>query len=168
MLLKKLQKKDTNNNTGHGNNENQCTHLNEINGVCKWNQFQKYCNAMSGNMQVTTDRWCANAYANNAPNCIAPFFWSFTSVLHACWLVSMVIQLNYTINAQIFLIVCLRKQKKNKNDFFYKKWNKKSHTSGTSIAFGGRFEWNANTRAALKWKKSPAWRSIRMKQLKLK
>lgn len=117
MLLKKLQKKDTNNNNGHCNNENQCTHLNEINGVCKWNQFQKYCNAMSGNMQVTMDRWCANAYANNEPKCNAPFFWSFTSVLHACWLVSMVIQLNYTINAQIFLIVCLRKPKKLKMIF---------------------------------------------------
>lgn len=78
---------------------------------------------MSGNMQVTTDRWCANAYANNAPNCIAPFFWSFTSVLHACWLVSMVIQLNYTINAQNFLIVCLRKPKKIKNEFFFQKKN---------------------------------------------
>lgn len=28
-------------------------------------------------------------------------------------------------------------------------------TSATTIAFGGAFGWNANTRVALKWKKNP-------------
>lgn len=42
--------------------------------------------------------------------------------------------------AKFFNCLFEEAKKKLKMNFYLKKWNKKSHTSGTSIAFGGRFE----------------------------